>query len=154
MSATPVVHLNFRGEARAALEYYASAFGGQSIVRTYGDFGMPAGLPDSDKVVFGQVFTGTGFTVMAYDVPGEGTAAALHGNATRRENGTTITDEPFFLALQASSLEEATGYWEGLADQSTVIEPLAASAWSAGFGMLTDRFGITWSISVVDAQQA
>ena len=152
MSATPVTHLNFRGEARAALDYYAAAFGGQAVVRTYGDFGMPAGLPDSDKVVFGQVFTGNGFTVMAYDVPGDG--APLHDNPTRRENGTTITAEPFFLALQASSLEEATGYWEALTDQSTVIEPLAASAWSAGFGMLTDRFGITWSISVVDAQQA
>ncbi len=29
-----------------------------------------------------------------------------------------------------------------------IVEPLAASAWSAGFGMLTDRFGVTWSISV------
>jgi PhnB protein len=29
-----------------------------------------------------------------------------------------------------------------------VIEPLAASAWSAGFGMLTDRFGVTWSLDV------
>ena len=29
-----------------------------------------------------------------------------------------------------------------------VVEPLAASAWSAGFGMLTDRFGVTWSVSV------
>jgi PhnB protein len=151
MSATPVTHLNFRGEARAALEYYAGAFGGQAVVRTYGDVGMPAGLPDTDKVVFGQVLADNGFTLMAYDVPGGG--RSLHDNETRRENGTTITDEPFFLALQAGSLDEATECWEALAGQSTVIEPLAASAWSAGFGMLTDRFGITWSISVVDRQQ-
>ena len=153
MSAALVTHLNFRGEARAALDYYAAAFGGQAVVRTYGEFGMPAGLPDSDKVVYGQVFTGHGFSVMAYDIPGDG-ATPLHGHATRRENGTTITEQSFFLALQAGTLEEATGYWEALADQSTVIEPLAASAWSAGFGMLTDRFGVTWAISVVDAQQA
>lgn len=25
---------------------------------------------------------------------------------------------------------------------------LAASAWSAGFGMLTDRFGVTWVLDV------
>lgn len=150
MSATPISHLNFSGSARAALEYYASAFGGQAVIRTYGDFGMPAGLPDTDKVVFGQVFSGNGFTVMAYDVPGSGTD--LHDNTTGRDNGTTITDAPFFLALQAGSIEEATQYWNGLVDRSTVIEPLAASAWSAGFGMLADRFGITWSISVVDQQ--
>ena len=152
MSATPVTHLNFHGDARAALEFYAAAFGGQSIVRTYGDFGMPAGLPDSDKVVFGQVVAANGFTVMAYDVPGQPSAPAA--GTTRRENGTTITDQSFFLALNADTLEEANDYWTALDDGATVVEPLAASAWSAGFGMLTDKFGVTWVLSVVEAQQA
>ncbi|MYR62389.1 VOC family protein, partial [Streptomyces sp. SID625] len=35
-----------------------------------------------------------------------------------------------------------------------VVEPLAASAWSAGFGMLTDRFGVTWVLDVAAARQA
>jgi PhnB protein len=151
LSATPVTHLNFRGDARAALEFYATAFGGQSFARTYGDFGMPAGLPDSDKVVFGQVVAANGFTVMAYDVPGEAGPAA---GSTHRENGTTITDQPFFLALNAETLDEATGYWEALNHDATVVEPLAASAWSAGFGMLTDKFGVTWVFTVVDSQEA
>ncbi|WP_375387900.1 VOC family protein [uncultured Amnibacterium sp.] len=152
MSATPVPHLNLTGEARAALDFYAAAFGGEAVVRTYGDFGMPAGLPDTDKVVFGQVVARDGFTVMAYDVPG-GATGPIPGS-TRREHGTTITDQPFFLALSGASLEEATGWWDALLDGATVVEPLAASAWSAGFGMLTDRFGVTWSISVVDPRQA
>jgi PhnB protein len=29
-----------------------------------------------------------------------------------------------------------------------VIEPLAASPWSPGFGMVTDPFGVTWIIDV------
>lgn len=152
MSATTVTHLNFRGDARAALEFYATAFGGESFARTYAEFGMPAGLPDSDKVVFGQVVAPNGFTVMAYDVPGDtvGTSAG----STYRENGTTITDQPFFLALNPETLDEATGYWNALNDGAAVIEPLAASAWSAGFGMLTDKFGVTWVLSVVEAQQS
>ena len=152
MSATPVTHLNFHGDARAALEFYAAAFGGQSIVSTYGDFGMPAGLPDSDKVVFGQVVAANGFTVMAYDVPGD--AVAPSAGSTRRENGTTITDQPFFLALNADTLDEATGYWSALTPSAAIVEPLAASAWSPGFGMLTDQFGVTWVLNVVNAQQA
>jgi PhnB protein len=152
MSATPVTHLNFRGDARAALEFYAAAFDGQSFARTYGEFGMLAGLPDSDKVVFGQVVSANGFTVMAYDVPGEGTGPAA--GSTHRENGTTVTDQPFFLALNAETLEEATGYWNALNHGATVVEPLAASAWSAGFGMLTDKFGVTWLFNVTDGQQA
>lgn len=148
MTAAVVAHLTFTGRARAALEYYAAAFGGQAVVRTYGDFGMPAGLPDTDRVVYGQVVGAGGFTLMAYDVPSSD--ADLQAGSTRRENGTTITDRPFFLALQASTLEEATAHWDALVDGSSVVEPLAASAWSAGFGMLTDRFGIVWAISVVE----
>ena len=150
MTAAIVAHLNFSGEARAALEYYAAVFGGQAVVRTYGDFGMPAGLPDTGRVVHGQVVGAGGFTVMAYDVPSS--EADLQAGATRRENGTTITDRPFFLALQAATLEEATGHWDALAGGASVVEPLAASAWSAGFGMLTDRFGVVWAISVVEQQ--
>ena len=151
MSATPVIHLNFRGDARAALEFYATAFGGQSFARTYGEFGMPAGLPDTDKVVFGQVIAPNGFTVMAYDIPGQDAGPAT--GSTHRENGTTVTDQSFFIALNAETLDEATGYWAALEDGSTVVEPLAASAWSAGFGMLTDRFGVTWLFNVVADDQ-
>lgn len=148
MSATPVAHLNFRGSARAALEFYASAFAGNAVIRTYADFGMPADQPGADGVVYGQVFGADGFTVMAYDIPGP-TAEVLPG-ATHRENGTTITDQSFFLAVQAASLDEARTHWKALADGAIVVEPLAASAWSPGFGMLTDRFGVTWALSVVE----
>ena len=151
MSATPVIHLNFSGDARAALEFYATAFGGQSFARTYGEFGMPAGLPDTDKVVFGQVVAPDGFTIMAYDVPG--TDAGPATGSTHRENGTTVTDQSFFIALNAETLDEATGYWAALEAGGTVVEPLAASAWSAGFGMLTDRFGVTWLFNVVADEQ-
>ncbi|NRG40356.1 VOC family protein [Rathayibacter sp. VKM Ac-2835] len=150
MTAAVVAHLNFTGRARAALEYYAAAFGGRAVVRTYGDFGMPAGLPDAERVVHGQVVGAEGFSVMAYDVPSS--EADLQAGATRRENGTTITDRPFFLALQAETLEEAIGHWDALAEGASIVEPLAASAWSAGFGMLTDRFGVVWAISVVEQQ--
>ena len=152
MSAIPVIHLNLRGDARAALEFYATAFGGQSFARTYGEFGMPAGLPDTDKVVFGQVVAPNGFTVMAYDVPGQDAGPAT--GSTHRENGTTITDQSFFIALNAETLDEATGYWVALDHGATVVEPLAASAWSAGFGMLTDRFGVTWLFNVAGDEQA
>lgn len=45
-------------------------------------------------------------------------------------------------------MEEVTSYWEMLAEDAVIIEPLAASAWTPGFGMLIDRFGVTWVIDV------
>jgi PhnB protein len=149
MSITTTTHLNFRGTARGALEFYASVFGGDAVITTYGDLGMPAEAPGAHSVVFGAVDNGSEFRVLAYDIPGlDDTDTTLTAGATRREHGTTITDRTFFLALQADTLDELTGYWNALMSGGTVIEPLAASAWSPGFGMLTDRFGVTWSLDV------
>lgn len=149
MTLTTTTHLNFRGVARQALEFYQSVFGGDLTIATYGDFGMPAGAPGADKVVFGNLTSADGIRLMAYDIPGQDDAdAAATAGSTRRENGVTITDRTFFQSLDGGSLEEITTYWESLSEGATIVEPLAASAWSAGFGMLTDRFGVTWVLGV------
>lgn len=148
MTIQTTTHLNFRGDAGAALDFYGSVFGGHVVANTYADFGMPADAPGADKVVFGLVAAENGFRVMGYDIPGETGGGVAGGGMTRREGGTTVTDQAVFVSLGADSLEELRGYWDALAVGGTIIEPLAASAWSAGFGMLTDRFGVTWSASV------
>jgi PhnB protein len=38
--------------------------------------------------------------------------------------------------------------WEKLAEGSTVLQPIAASQWSALYGMLKDRFGVVWVLDV------
>ncbi|MBP2472512.1 PhnB protein [Crossiella equi] len=155
MSLNTVAHLNFRGQAREALEFYQSVFGGQAVISTYGDFGMPAELPGAQNVVFGQLVAENGFRVMAYDVPGEPAPRPQGEPTTRRENGVTLTTEPFFLSVRGESVEEVAGHWKLLAEGATVIEDFAASAWSPGFGMLADRFGVTWILDVAaDHSQA
>ncbi|MFI6423666.1 VOC family protein [Promicromonospora sp. NPDC050880] len=146
MSISTVTHLNFHGQALAALEFYHSVFGGQITVTTYGDFGMPAELPGAAHVVFGQVVADSGFRVMAYDVPGEERPVAA--GTTRRENGTTLTEEPFFVSVRGETAEEVGALWERLADGATVVEPYGPSPWAPAFGMLTDRFGVTWILDV------
>ncbi|CAN5349266.1 VOC family protein [soil metagenome] len=154
MSITTTTHLNFRGDARAALEFYQSVFGGQITIATYGDFGMPKDVPGADHVVFGQVESDSGFRVMAYDIPGQSGGSAGNADSTRRENGTTITDQPFFVSVRGETLDEVQGYWASLSAGASVVESLAASAWSPGFGMLTDRFGVTWILDVAAAYTA
>ncbi|MFF0911788.1 VOC family protein [Microbacterium enclense] len=148
MTVQTTTHLNFRGDARAALEFYQSVFGGHLAVTTYAEVGMPADVPGADKVVFGVVAAENGFRVMGYDIPGQTAGGLAGGGATRRENHTTVTDQALFVSLSSPTLDELQGYWDSLTMDATVVEPLAASAWSAGFGMLTDRFGVTWSFSV------
>lgn len=145
MTLATTTHLNLPGTARAALAHYRDVFGGEVVTTTYADLGQPVGSPGADRIVFGLLDAACGVRLMAYDVPGLSTAPAV---STRRVDGTTVTDQPFFVSVRGDSLEEVAGYWERLADGAQVVEPLAASPWSAGFGMLTDRFGVTWVLDV------
>lgn len=106
MTVQTTTHLNFRGDARQALEFYQSVFGGNAVINTYADFGMPAELPDADKVVFGLVAAENGFRVMGYDIPGRTEGSIAGGGSTRRENNVTVTDQALFVSIGADSLNE------------------------------------------------
>jgi PhnB protein len=168
MSVTTTPHLNFRGNAREALQFYQSVFGGQLMIATYGEIGVPqdsaeagtaafapvaADSADAGHVAFGMVASPDGFRVAAYDVfatSGGGPAAAPLPGAVGRAAGLTHT-ESAFLQVMSSTLDEATPLWESLAEGGTVIQTLAPADWAPAYGMLTDRFGVTWIFGVAPA---
>ncbi|MEU4397803.1 VOC family protein [Micromonospora orduensis] len=147
MAITTTTHLNFRGDARQALEFYRAVFGGHLTVVAYGDFGMPKELPDADKVVFGELIAESGFRIMAYDAPNQ-SPASLPPTVTTRANGMTLTGERFFVAVGGDTTEEVDALWARLADGAEIIEKYGPSQFAPGFGMLTDRFGVTWILQV------
>ena len=110
MTIQTTTHLNFRGDARQALEFYQSVFGGHLVVNTYAEFGMPAEVPGSDKVVFGLVAAENGFRIMGYDIPGQTDGPIAGGGSTRRENNTTVTDQAVFVSIGSDTLEELQGH--------------------------------------------
>jgi len=61
-------YLNFRGDAREAIEFYHSVFGGELDVRTFGDF-QSAQSPEEESLVMHSQLTAPAFTLMAADVP-------------------------------------------------------------------------------------
>lgn len=131
MTIQTTTHINFRGDARRALEFYHAALGGNIALITYGQMGA---TDAADEIVWGQVETDAGFRVMAYDVP-----AALPFNRG---------DDPFFVSIRGTEASEISELWEKLAAGSTVKVPLAPSEWAPLYGMLTDPFGITWVVDV------
>ncbi len=135
LAATP--HLNFRGDARTALEFYQSVFGGQLTIITYANMGNVQDPSEANQVVWGQVEAPDGFRVMAYDVP----AARLWSRG----------DDPFFLSLRGTDAEEIQARWENLSDGASIAVPLSPAQWSPLYGMLRDRFGITWVVDVAVA---
>src|SRR6266700_7181516 len=62
--------LSFNGNARQAMEFYASVFGGNLSFNTFAELGGEDS-PDADRISFGLLETGAGYTIMAGDVPGD-----------------------------------------------------------------------------------
>jgi PhnB protein len=60
---------------------------------------------------------------------------------TRGVNGSSVS-------LSGDDEAELTGYWQKLTDGATVSQPLEKAPWGDSFGMLTDKFGITWLVNI------
>ncbi|MBL8591891.1 MAG: VOC family protein [Devosia sp.] len=134
MTIKTTTHLNFRGDARAALTFYQSVFGGEQAVVTYRDAGAVQNPGEAEQVMWGQVEAANGFRIMAYDVP-----SRLNWNPG---------EIPVFVSVRGNDAEEISGYWQRLSADATILQPLAAAGWSPLYGMLRDRFGITWVLDV------
>jgi PhnB protein len=126
-------YLSFAGNAREAMEFYRSAFGGKLEINTFAEYGgAPEGLPD-DGVMHALLTTDSGFVLMASDTPPEMQAPP----------GGSVS-----ISLSGTDGEELRGYWEQLSAEGTVTVPFEKQMWGDEFGMCIDRFGITWMVDV------
>jgi PhnB protein len=140
MAVQTVTHLNFRGEARAALAFYQSVFGGEAMVLTYREAHAVQDPAEADQVMWGQVAADSGFRIMAYDVP--------------KRMAWDPGEIPFFVAVRGDAAAEIEGYWSRLAEGAVIMQPLGPASWSQLYGMLKDRFGVTWVLDVAAASAA
>lgn len=130
-------YLSFEGRCEEAIEFYRKALGAevQMLLRMKDspDPYPPGMLPPGgeDKVLHSTLRIGDS-TVMASD--GECNGSPNFGGIS--------------LALSVSSDEEAARVFEALADGGQVTMPLSKTFFSSGFGLLTDRFGVSWMINV------
>lgn len=138
MSVQTTAHVNFRGQAREALTFYHSVFGGDVALATYTDIHAVEDPSQADQIAFGRVTAPNGFDLMAYDVqPSKAFAAGQN---------------PFYIALQGGDTAEIRAGWDALADGAQhILIPLAPAPFAPLYGMLTDRFGVTWIIGVLAA---
>jgi PhnB protein len=137
MSSTLNPYLSFKDDARAALEFYQAALGGDVTINTFGDFG-DKDAPEANLVMHGQLVTPEGFTLMGSDTP----------------PGMEFQDGArFSISLSGDDEEELRGYFEKLSEGGAVTMPLEKQMWGDVFGMLTDPFGVNWMVNIAgDAQ--
>jgi PhnB protein len=124
-------YISFNGNAREAMEFYTSVFGGELTTSTFGEYGDTG--PGSDGIMHAQLETPSGFTIMAADTP----------EGMPYEPGTNIA-----VSLSGDDSDELRGYWTKLSDGGTVAVPLEKQMWGDEFGMCTDQFGIGWMVNI------
>lgn len=126
-------YISFRDNAREAMEFYKSVFGGNLVISTYKEGGMTQ-FPDEDyKVMHAMLEAGNGITFMAADTP----------STMEHRPGTTMS-----MSLSGDNEAELTDYFEKLSVGGTISEPLAKAPWGDTFGMFTDKFGIGWMVNI------
>lgn len=126
-------YIGFKDNARQAMEFYHSVFGGKLDMTTFAEGGVPADMGDPNLIMHSMVEADNGLTFMAADTPSH----------LEYKPGENIS-----ISLSGDNEEELRGYWDKLADGGTVSQPLEKAPWGDTFGMLVDQFGIHWMVNI------
>jgi PhnB protein len=129
-------YISFAGNAREAMEFYRSVFGGTLTLSTFGEYGAPDPA-DADKIMHGLVETDSGMALMGADTP-----PGMPYNP-----GTNIA-----ISLSGDDADALRGYWAKLSDSGEVSVPLEKQMWGDEFGACVDRFGISWMVNIGQPQ--
>lgn len=125
--------LMYEGEAEEAMEFYVSLFDESGIdeIRRYG--------PDESGVegtVEQATFTVAGESFMATD------------SAVRHEFSFTPSISLF---VACTSDDEIESLYDSLSEDGDVLMPLDSYSFSAKFGWVADRYGVSWQLDLDSA---
>ena len=139
----PIVepYLFFGGRCEAALEYYRQHLGAEiGMIMRYKESPEPQSpshpLPEgwSEKIMHASFTIG---------------ASRLMGSDGMKES---MPEDGHCMSLTMPTEAEAKRVFAALADGGQAFMPIGKTFWSPCFGMVTDRFGIHWMVTVPEQQ--
>jgi PhnB protein len=133
MTITLNPYLGFHGNAREAMEFYHSVFGGDLISSTFADFQAEVGPGEEQLIMHSQLTAPNGLVLMGSDTPSH----------MDWDPGTNYS-----VSLSGDDEAGLTGYWTKLSDGATILQPLEKAPWGDSFGMLNDKFGVRWLFNI------
>ena len=127
------IFLAFDGNCAEVLEIYATIFDTKpGRVMKYGDGPSDRQIPGfEDKIMYSDMMIG-GENVMFSDAPPHG-APHVAGNN-------------FCMSYTGKDFDRLHRIFDALSDGGTVIMPMQKTFFSELYGMVTDKFGITWNV--------
>ncbi|HZB26332.1 MAG TPA: VOC family protein [Vicinamibacterales bacterium] len=126
-------YLNFNGHCAEAFRFYERVLGGKIVMmQTHGETPMKEHVPPDwqDKVMHVRLEVGS-HAIMGSDAP-KGHYAAPQG---------------LHVSISLPSRADGERIFKELAAGGQVTMPFEKTFWAAGFGMVTDRFGIPWMVN-------
>ncbi|MGZ4750812.1 MAG: VOC family protein [Oryzihumus sp.] len=125
-------YLGFKDNARAAMEFYQSVFGGTLNISTFKEFHASQDPAEDDLVMHAQLEGDNGIVFMASDTP-------ARMDYTPGNN--------FNMLLSGDDEATLRGWFDKLADGGTVTMPMDKAPWGDIFGMCVDKFGVSWLVN-------
>lgn len=129
-------YLFFNGQCEAALAFYQQALGAQvGMLMRFSDSPDPT-PPEMVPPDWGQKVMHCSFSI--------GSTVVMASDGCAPDPGF----KGFSLSLSVADVAAADKAFAALAEGGTVQMPMAATFWSPRFGVLTDRFGVSWMVGV------
>jgi PhnB protein len=128
-------YLSFQDNARQAMEFYQTVFGGKLAMSTFKEYNASQDPSEDNKIMHALLEADNGITFMASDTP----------NRMEYKAGTNYS-----MSLSGDNKAELTGYFEKLSTGGNVTMPLEKAPWGDTFGMFTDQFGVSWLVNIAD----
>jgi len=126
-------YISFKDNARQALEFYQSVFGGKVASYTFKEYHASQDPAEDDKIMHAMLTAPNGMAFMVADTPSSMEYKPISGIS---------------MSLSGDNEAELSGYFEKLSAGGTVSMPLEKAAWGDTFGMLTDKFGVSWLVNI------
>jgi PhnB protein len=132
-------YLFFENNCREAMTYYQQCLGGELNLTTVGESPVAAQLPPGmENKILHACLNHDNVVLMASD-------NCMGEPLTPSKN--------FSLSLNCSSEEEVHALYEILTDGGEAVSPPKAEFWGDVFGMLVDKYGISWMLNYRPVKQ-
>ena len=135
-------YLSFEGRTEEALDFYTKAVGAEvNMKMRFKDMPKDATATDDGCNDMGPPAS-AGDKIMHSEFKiGESLIMASDGYCTGKANFAGVS-----LAIQAKDDGEAKRIFDGLSAGGQVQQPLIKTFFATSFGMLADKFGVTWMV--------
>lgn len=124
-----------KGVAAEAMAFYQGILGGELQIMRFADMGGMDMPEDQQQMVMHSALTNADLGLNLFGADG------VMGDGEPGRDGMSIS-------LSGDDMDRLTGFYNGLAEGGTIVQPLMQAPWGDHFGQVTDKFGIEWMVNI------